>query len=140
MSARWIAHGNKGRRALALAACPHVGNKGPGIGDGKPRDEGIGQVDYGDARRARQRKRGREARTLCGIKPVYLLLRCRSKTKRGEKRENIGRTRPCAKGALLGVALSRRIGSGLAFWAARGNMLRAALRDARREIRGIART
>lgn len=140
MSARWIAHGDKGRRALALAACPHVGNKGPGIGNGKPRDEGIGQVDDGDARGARQGERGRKPGALGRTEPAYLLLRCRSKTKRGEKRENIGRTRPCAKGALLGVALSHRVGSGLAFWAARGSMLRAALRNTRREIRGIART
>ena len=81
---------------------------------------------------AATRERGREACTLRGIKPVYLLLGCRSKTKRGEKRENIGRARPRAKGALLGVALSRRIDSGLAFWAERGSMLRSALGNARR--------
>ncbi len=140
MGARRIARCNENRRAHSHGNGAHIFDKHRGFGGRKTRDEGIGQIDYGDARRARQRKRGREARTLRGIKPVYLLLRCRSKTKRGEKRENIGRTRPCAKGVLLGVALSHRVDSGLAFWAGRGSILRAALRNTRREIRGIART
>ena len=134
--ARRLARCNENRRAHSHGNRAHIFDKHRGVGGRKTRDEGIGQIDYGDARRARQRERGREARALRGTKPVYLLLRGRSKTKRGEKRESIGRARPCAKGALLGVALSRRIGSGLAFWAAHGSMLR----NARREIRGIART
>ena len=138
--ARRLARCNENRRAHSHGNGTHIFDKHRGIGGRKTRDEGIGQIDYGDARRARQRERGREARTLRGTKPAYLLLRCSSETKRGKKREDIGRARPRAKGVLLGVALSRRVGSGLAFWAAHGSMLRDALRNARREIRGIART
>ena len=137
---RRLARCNENRRAHSHGNKARIFDKHRGIGGRKTRNEWVGQIDHGDARRARQRERGREARTLRGIKPVYLLLRCRSETKRGEKREDIGRARPRAKGALLGVALSRRIGSELAFWAARDSMLRAALRNTRREIRGIART
>ena len=133
---RRLARCNENRRSHSRGNGAHIFNKHRGIGGRKTRNEWIGQIDHGDARRAHQRERGREARTLRGIKPVYLLLRCRSETKRGKKREDIGRARPRAKGALLGVALSRRIGRGLAFWAERGSMLR----NARREIRGIART
>ena len=137
---RRLARCNENRRAHSHGNGAHIFDKHRGIGGRKTRNEWIGQIDHGDVRRAHQRERGREARTLRWIKPVYLLLRCRSETKRGKKREDIGRTRPCAKGVLLGVAFSHRVGSGLAFWAARGSMLRDALRNTRREIRGIART